>query len=171
MCQGDIIHDVKVVFGFNSSGSEKNEFGEFECNFAVILNQECDLKWDFESYEAGADGNDDKKIDSILICPAFAHDELIKGVHIAERQMRKIDSQTQQKMLKDNQLPRYHYLEGDATFGVPDLVIDFKRFFTLPRETTYQEYPKIYLASINPLFREDLSNRFAYFLSRIGLPD
>lgn len=53
---------------------------------------------------------------------------------------------------------------------IPELVIDFKHYYTIPTEEMYEAYKENYLASVEPLYREDLSQRFANYLSRIGLP-
>lgn len=62
-------------------------------------------------------------------------------------------------------------LEGKTELGVPEFVIDFKHFFTVPVDVVYKQRKTIYIATIGELYREELSQRFANFLSRIGLPD
>jgi hypothetical protein len=57
--------------------------------------------------------------------------------------------------------------------GLPELAIDFKRYFTVPTDEVYR---RIELGEarrrcllISP-YLEHLSSRYAYFLSRIALP-
>lgn len=58
--------------------------------------------------------------------------------------------------------------------GAPELVIDFKRYFTLP---TGELYRWIALGEtrrrcrLRSPYMEHLSSRFAYFLSRVALPE
>ena len=75
------------------------------------------------------------------------------------------------RTLKRNNIYRYHFLDSDGVFLVPDLVIDFKHFFTIPREVIYERAREKYLATLGSLFRENLSLRFSQYLNRIGLPD
>lgn len=73
-------------------------------------------------------------------------------------------------LITHNQIPRYHYLSNDIELQIPFLTIDFKHYFTLPRDELYKQFKNHYLGTINELFRESLFQRFAYYLSRIGLP-
>ena len=78
---------------------------------------------------------------------------------------------TDNKMLRDNKNPRYHFLEFDKNIRVVDSVVDFKHYFTV-NTTTLQELKKDnFVCSISELYRESLSQRFANYLSRIGLPE
>ena len=83
--------------------------------------------------------------------------------------MQYIDSK-RWKIVQNNQNPRYHFLKGEKMYQVPNIVIDFKHYYTIPRDELYKNYKNHYIGSINELFREALSQRFAYYLSRIGLP-
>jgi hypothetical protein len=67
-----------------------------------------------------------------------------------------------------NDNPRYHFLKSDI--DLPDLVVDFKRFFTLPRDEAYSLLDSR-KARLDTLFRESVSQRFASFQSRIALPE
>ena len=69
-----------------------------------------------------------------------------------------------------NQHDRFHFLPTDAKNDMPNLILDFKHFYTVPREEIYAIHKTKYKISINALFREDISQRFANYLSRIGLP-
>ena len=84
--------------------------------------------------------------------------------------MQKIDSNTKWNFIKNNQDPRYHFLRKDLDLQVPELVIDFKHYYTIPRDFLYEKIEHHYLGTMSELFREFLSQRFAFYLSRIGLP-
>jgi len=75
------------------------------------------------------------------------------------------------KQIKQNNVDRYHFLSEDKDLQVPDLLIDFKTYYAVGIEWVLAKYQSCYLATINELFREDLSRRFSNYLSRIGLPD
>ena len=78
----------------------------------------------------------------------------------------------QWKIIEQNRDTRYHFLRGDDKFKIPKLVIDFKLYYAIDREEiyTFMKQKKCQV-SIKDLFRESLSQRFAYYLSRIALPE
>ncbi len=76
----------------------------------------------------------------------------------------------EKKKITQNNNIRYHYIEFSKDILLPPLVIDFKHYFTVSLGNLEEQLTnRIY--SIDPLFRESISNRFAHYLSRIGLPD
>jgi len=87
--------------------------------------------------------------------------------------MKKIDSD-RWKPLKNNQVERFHFLKADPTRNLPDLAIDFKHQYTITRAQLYairDSKSEVSRYRIADLFREDLSIRFANFLSRIAVPE
>ncbi len=169
ICQGDIFEDLLISIG---SGSNTTHI-EANLKYAVVLTQDCDLQQDFdERSKKPAPEKSDKHIDTILICPAYSLEDFARGTHIEGRKMETFSNKEVDKKLKGNDVyKRYHYLVEDLDNGVPELVIDFKHFFTAPRDVLYSQRKRSYIASINEIYREALSQRFANFLSRIGLPD
>jgi hypothetical protein len=77
----------------------------------------------------------------------------------------------QWSLLKQNNMHRYHFLQEEQMMQLPELVLDFKQYFTSPREFFCERYKGHYVTTLGPLFRETLSQRFAQYLSRIGLPE
>lgn len=167
--QGDIIADVTFAFG---SGEVSVVLDEVSLPYAIVLSQECDLKQDFDSLALGTSlTNYDKCLSSILICPAYTKDMFLTGDHLEEKKMRKWHTNEAKYLESNSSLERYHLFCNGGDFELPDLVIDFKHFYTLPRELLYKIYIQNYKASLKPLFKEFLSQRFCNYLSRIGLPD
>ena len=137
----------------------------------VVLSQDCDLTWDFNN-----DGNDDKKLLSILVAPLYNVEHVYLGEHLSDLdlKMRNITSKkdsTENKNLKQNQTPRYHYIEFPEEVEIVNSVIDFKHYFTINRNYFYEIKDQNFVCRLAELYREDLSFRFANYLSRIGLPD
>lgn len=163
--QGDIIKDLSFVMGSPLREEEKTVM---QLPYAVVLSQDCDLQQDFSS---SGQSNQDKSLLSVLICPAYILEHFALGTHIGSWDMRKFNSSDIDKLKGNDSYKRYHYLCGDAMLSVPDLIIDFKHFFTVPREYMYSIKNGLYVASLSELFREELSQRFANYLSRIGLPE
>ena len=164
--QGDILKDLDFVFG---DAARKTEKDRVQLEYAVILSQDCDIEHDFKNRKIGLD--DDKNLKSLLVCPAYPIDKFALGTQIKEWQMKVFNSREMDKMMNNTEYKRYHYLPSLIEYSIPELVLDFKHFFTLPRDFLYKKRKQIYVASLNELFREELSQRFSNYLSRIGLPE
>lgn len=74
------------------------------------------------------------------------------------------------KNLTQNKIPRYHYMEFPEGIPIVPSIIDFKHYFSLNVEYLYEIREQNFVCKIAELYREDISQRFASFLSRIGLP-
>lgn len=170
--QGDLLRDL-AVSEVSSVSNDGVEVSERNLPYAVILSQDCDLEHDFNSSSAQGDGKDDKMLPALLLCPAYIADALRSGQHLKDqnRKMQRINSDEWRK-LTSNQVYRYHYLEPWPDLQVPELVVDFKHYFTVSRGLAYRkELRDRYLATLEILYREHLSSRFAHYFSRIGLPE
>lgn len=170
-CQGDILRDISIVQWAERIG-DRLSVQERVLPYSVILTQDCDLEQDYNNRLSENSKNADKYIHSVLLSPAYPAAAVKSGTHLQELQlsMETINSE-RWRAIKQNNNYRYHFLFGHQDFQIPDLVIDFKHYFTVPRDVLYTEiFRSSYLASVSELFRESLSIRFAQYLSRIGLP-
>jgi len=169
--QGDIFESVEINI---SEALEAGGFSVLTMTFpyAVVLSQDCDLEWDFQN-RSPASANHDKRLQSILVCPAFPSDQLKNGNHMQELGLQmQYWSSDQWKYIKQNMNPRFHFLrKSDSGEPFNDLALDFKQYYTLTREEFYQKNMPHYITSLKELYRENLSQRFAFYLSRIGLPE
>ena len=169
ICQGDIFRDFEYIE--YSPTREETSTGIIKTfPYLLVLSQDCDLEWDCEN-RTNSEDTQDKFLFSILVCPGYLSEELRKGIHLEDYKlkMQTINSERWGN-IKINQNPRYHFLKGEKTFQIPDLVLDFKHYYAISRDVLYENFEDYYIGSINELFREALSQRFAYYLSRIGLP-
>jgi len=169
--QGDILRDI-LIFEWAKREDEEIVTQERVSPYSIVLTQDCDLEQDYNSRSSSENGHD-KYLPSILLCPAYPANALRLGTHLEDlgQKMQNFTSDPWNQ-LKKNKLYRYHFLKSFLDLQVPDLVIDFKHYFTVPRDHVYQFIEKKhYIATVNELFRENLSGRFAHFLSRIGLPE
>ncbi len=174
--QGDIYNDVNLIqditYTLTIEGEKEYIVNEIRYNYAVVMSQECDLEQDYKNRIENKEDHD-KYIPMILMAPAYLAESLRNGDHLQGygQKMQRINSREWEK-LKKNDNKRYHYLKADINMNVPELVIDFKHFFTIYRDYFYSEIMNgAYLASLTILHREELSQRFCNFLSRIGIPD
>jgi len=181
-CQGSVYRDVRALVCCTPvDPSAHFTLEEWEFPYAVAMSQECDLYQDHErrrqeAKEGSAQSEQpdhDKLLPSVLMCPAYHGASLREGAHLDAlgRRMPRQNS-AQWNWIKTNQNPRYHYLASWVPLQVPELVIDFKHFFTIPTEVLRTDYTteEHNIARLGCLYREDLSQRFTAYLARVGLP-
>ncbi len=173
VCQGDIYRDIMFHYSEYNSTKLQIEAKKRKIPYLVVLSQDCDLEEDYNCR------SEDKKttqiIESLLVCPAFQSEKFKEGTYLKNFDVNRgpIEEKDFDKKYKSNNHQyRFHYLEkGGGDFQIPSLVLDFKWFYTIPRNFFYIVYlDKHYLGTLDELFRESLSVRFANYLSRIGLP-
>lgn len=170
-CQGDIIRDIKIpriVLG--------DKVEELSLPYVVLLSQDCDLDKSVNGGIVDAAGikKNNQYLPNVLILPAFTSESVRDGKHLKglfDIIQDRIHSDIWKKVTQNNE-DRYHFLNSYRAFQIPDLIIDFKIYFSIE----YSELIKFYnnggyLGTINELFRERLSQRFTNYLARIGLPD
>lgn len=164
--QCDIFVDIDVIERVYEE-NEKLIQENINFPFIICLNQECDLVQNY---------NNPKKYPllHLLIAPVFLFDSYLAGNYwegLFPNRERIKEDKDRAKLTKQNEIPRYHYLEFPQTAKLPRLIIDFKCFFTINRDYLYQKVETNRLCSIDNLFKEKISQRFSFFLSRIGLPE
>jgi hypothetical protein len=135
--------------------------------YVVVLSQDCDLTQDFEAKTNGSAGSD-KLLPSILFCEAV----------VAQNIRANIQNKHLWRKVVNNKDERYQVLqsvsadEDQLGQGLPALGVDFKRFFTIPRDEVYfrlkaEAKRRCYMSSP---YMEHLSARFAYYQCRVALP-
>jgi len=172
VCQGDIYRDVACLeYAIESEGVV--EISQIVFPYVVVLTQDCDLHQD-SKVEQGEMGDHDKRLLSVIVAPLYNAEHVYQGEHLSELQMEmcKINrKKTPGQNLRQNQTPRYHYLEFPPDVPIVPSIVDFKHYFTVNVEYLKQQRPSKHVCCLDYLYREDLSHRFASFLSRIGLPE
>lgn len=177
VCQADIFCDLKVIEDVCIDGSTIS-VSEISFPYLVCLSQECDLERDYEQESTTGNEYSIKSLMHITFAPAFIFEDFLSGEHWgqlfgkSEAAKRK---DTKIKAIISNDTARYHYLSFDHDDKVkgrvlPELVIDFKHYYTINRNVVYKNLDNR-LCSMGDLFREKISQRFSYFISRIGLPE
>ena len=169
--QGDIIKNIE----FLESMSEEDgilEVTKISFPFVIVLTQDCDLEQDHK-FRTEEVKTQDKLLLSALLAPLYNAEHVFEGQHLSElditsQQINK--KRTQGTDLLRNNNPRYHYLEFPAEVQLVPLIIDFKHYFAARVADLEAARTQQLVYSVRPLFREDISQRFAAFLSRIGLP-
>jgi hypothetical protein len=180
--QGDILRDIDFIQRIDIKG---NDVSIYKITFPliIVLTQDCDLKQDAQ-YHFESDNSpstDDKKLLSAIVAPIYNEEMFLLGEHLKDDTinytMQKINKKkkgkftTQYTNLINNEISRYHHLKFKENDPIVDSVIDFKHYFTVNIEELVSIKKDRFICKIKELYREDISIRFANFLSRIGLPN
>jgi len=169
--QGELISNI-IHARLNLASIDEKPIVDFTVHpFAILMTQDCDLEQDFAvrlKLETS-----DKLLPSLLFCEVATAEELsgIVATNLKEWRNLKISS---------NKNERFQFLQQvDAScdaqqIGVEELGIDFKRCFTIPTDEVYRriEIGQAKRRCVpNSPYLEHLSSRFAYYLSRVALPE
>jgi hypothetical protein len=140
-------------------------------SYAVILSPDCDLLQDFISRR-------DRKSGTLFSVLLFS-------VENAEQAQARMSYGRQEwKHVKQNEMDRFYFLQGIegnhavVPSGIPDLVIDFRRYFTLSPSEIYRQCQLTdaekrchRICRLTDLWREDLQRRAMSYMQRVALPD
>lgn len=169
--QGDVIRDVELIERITET-SGVIEVAKIVFPLVVVLTQDCDLEQ--ESRFLADNRSHDKTLLSVLVAPLYNAEHVYRGEHLSELEM-KMEPINHKKspgqFLRNNERRRYHYLEFPESVPVVPSVIDFKHYFSVAGDYLRQVRSERLICTIGALFREDVSQRFAFFLARIGLPE
>lgn len=141
--------------------------------YAIILSQDCDLAQDYDVRFVKPNPDSDRLLLSVLLTPVSTATQMF--ARIANSRQREWDRLN----IAKNKNERFHFLQHVEPASdrlneeLPELVIDFKRYFTLPTDEVYRRIElgeaRRRCVLVSP-YMEHLSSRFAYYLSRVGLP-
>ena len=175
--QGDFIKNVNYI----ESAIENEgiiQISQITFPTVVVLTQECDAQQDFKNRKEQSGNTDTDKqhqyLLSVIVAPVYTADDLREGTHLSELGL-KCDRITsdQYKQIKQNKNERYHFMKIRIGTSYLEYIVDFKHYFTVNTETilTLKKDEKNFNFQLDKLFKESVSQRFANYLSRIGLPE
>jgi len=155
--QGDILERCNVIIPNERHYQALQENKEHEVPLdviainAIVLSQSCDIQND--------------KIDSIIVCPIWSLKNFI-------RQGDWFNSSKAREDLRQGKFPEYHLLQKFETDELPNdfYFVDFQRIYSVPKrflEAIANSKPHKRLL---PPYREHLSQSFARYFMRVGLP-
>lgn len=171
--QGDIIKNVKINF-FQSTGVILVEFP-----YVIILSQDCDLCWCFDSLEKTFDGtarDHDKIMPNILVSPLYIFAQFRNGEHLSSYFGHKMhifsskDTKEDIKSLRDNRNPRYHVFNFPTLTEIAESAMDFKHYYAMPPLDLLDQWKKNFVCSLLSPWKEHFNQRFIHYFARIGLP-
>ena len=157
LLQGDMIYQCPVIV---PTGEIPEENGEDEYILeavvsiydVVIMSQSCDLE--------------QEKLDLVLVCPHWSFEEFATGNDYFKSSRGKAD-------LRRGNIPGYHLLDRCTVEGWEEdiRVVDFRNVYSLPyfflKKFAGKRRERLRLL---PPYREHLSQAFARFFMRVGLP-
>lgn len=171
--QGDLLEDVEFVeYAIEKQGII--EVSKIVFPTAVVLAQTCDAHEDYAiRWGRGTGGKPRKAMLSYLVAPVYNAAQLMAGTHLIDlgMELKKLESRTEMQSMRNNAHPRYHYLEFGADVPVADAIVDFKHYFTASPAHLRERKKNGFIRRLAVPHREALSNRFAAWTSRVGLPD
>ena len=174
VCQGDVYQDIEhIEYIVEKSG--QLEISKIVFPLVVVLTQDCDLAQDYKfRWSKKNTSTQDKWLISVLVAPMYNAEHVFSGEHLSllGMTMEPINSKkTPGKLLCSNERPRYHHLVFPDSIPIVDSVVDFKHYFSANIQYLRHIRKKKFVCRLAELYREDVSQRFAAYLSRIGLPD
>lgn len=175
--QCDIFRDVEFL-EYVKEEDAVIEVSKIVFPTAIVLTQACDLQQDFSARERineTGTGNQDKFLISAIVAPMYNFEDFRMGNHLEQLGFKMEDKGGRTKSvcggIIKNENKRYHYLKFSDDVELVESVIDFKHYFTVTMNYLSNIYSDQYVCSVEPLYRELITQRFSNFLARIGLPD
>lgn len=156
--QGDVLRSWPVIIPeewIEGTGDVDSDIEEYNM---IIMSQSCDIQHN--------------KIDNVLVCPLLVLDELGRYTSSGDR-----------NKLKKGEIIAYHLLNkcelGELTeCGLQDLigkylVVDFRNAYSIPLKFLIDgvDARSEKRLRLLPPYKEHLSQAFARFIMRVGLPD
>ncbi len=169
--QGDIYKDIEIVDNVQESKGII-QISKVVFPLVIVLTQDCDLEQDYNVRSGKKNAKDqDKLIFSVLVAPLYNAEQVVRGEHLDQMHIKiqVFGSDTQKNNMKNNEIPRYHFLDISGEVPITPSVIDFKHYFSVHVDYLRGK-TKDFVCRVSPLYREDISVRFASYLARIGLP-
>lgn len=164
--QGDIFQNIDVIEDVITKADGSVLLKKITFPLVICLTQDCDLHTDFIHRAENKSGS----LLHLIVAPLFEITSFREGKNWGEL-MNTGDHINSGKInsIKMNNDPRYHYVVFPEK-DMPELIIDFKYFFTINRDALYDKLNHK-VCSVDDLYRELINQRFCDFLSRIGLPE
>ena len=170
--QGEILSNILTIHRVVSDLPDESQYNEISIPLGIIITQDCDLEQDYNERGEDNHSTSDKIIPSVLLARVYLAEE------VKERSTQGKNDWKSQKIAINNN-PRFHFMDNlspeqdQMSLGIAEMTIDFKSYFTIPTDDLYdrvqKEETKRRCVLVSP-YLEHLSHRFAYYLSRVGLP-
>lgn len=182
--QGEILLNCSIIEPKVSPEDIVNERNELDVNEIkgnfVILSQSCDLE---------QDNIDLVVVSSVYSIGNFVAQELTlyeKAKQCAKSKQQSLDQEkdyenmalecnsiySQIKKIRKGELPAYHLLEKEDSIDFPYSLVNFHQIYSIPKKflLEFVKNQQDYRICLIPPYREHLSQAFARYFMRVGLP-
>jgi hypothetical protein len=167
--QGDVFRDVECIeYAVEKRGII--EVSKIVFPLVIVLTQDCDLEQDSNNRGKETQGT---KLLSVLVVPLYNAEHVFQGEHLVDIGVKMAPiskGRTPGRNLMQNESPRYHYIDFPGDVPLVASVADFKHYFSVHVSSLEKIRKTNFVCRLSDLFKEDLSQRFAGYLARIGLP-
>jgi hypothetical protein len=156
LSQGDFIIDCPIIKPPKEIDLEGENDIQVDLINSIVLSQSCDLL--------------NNKIEIVLVCPFFPLQYFVDNLP-EDQKGKKALKKVIDTLRKGNQ-PGYHLLNKSEEFGIDDyIVVDFRNVYGIHIENLKKiiERKKSRIR-LSPPYREHLSQAFARYFMRVGLP-
>jgi hypothetical protein len=155
--QGDILEKCNLIIPNEQHYQALIEGKEHEVPLdviainAIVLSQSCDIQ--------------NKKIDSIIVCPIWSLKKFVE-------QGGYFESASAREDLRQGKFPEYHLLQKFEPDELPKdfYFVDFKHIYSVPKRFLIALAGSKPHKRLLPPYREHLSQSFARYFMRVGLP-
>jgi len=156
LSQGDFIIECPIIKPPKIINLEEENDIQIDLINSIIMSQSCDLEND--------------KIEIVLVCPYFPLQYFIDNLP-EDQKTKKALKKVIDSLKKGNQ-PGYHLLNKSEKNGLEDyIVVDFRNVYGVHIENLKSIAEKIPARlRLLPPYREHLSQAFARYFMRVGLP-
>ena len=171
--QGEIAGNLlQITVAVDTIGSDEIAVTPVVHPYAIVVSQDCDLEWDWDrrKSEDERDGIAAKLMSSVLFCE-------VETAEVA-RNSPGINSNAWNLIRTDRDI-RYEFLQRVEpncdllSKGLPELVVDFKRYFAIPVDEVYARFEMCELqrrCCFRAPYLQHLATRFYYYQYRVALP-
>ncbi len=179
--QGDILRDVSFVEDvFEREADGIVHVPSIVFPSVIVLTQACDLEQDEAARlrtKMGTghvgDHQHDKWMLSALVAPLYNAEHFFAGTHLKGVGLDMLGRKgSARQRVEHNMELRYHWIEFPKGVQIVPSVVDFKHYFSANIEYLRAAVTADRRAwTVPPPWREAISQRFAAFLTRVGLPE
>lgn len=145
-----------------------------EFPYSILLTQACDLASYFRIIQGDSTNEQQsrQRIEQVIFCPAFIEEQFKEGSHLRRQYYYSFKPIERYSDIEKNNNSRYYFIESNIKEALPNLIVDFRHYFTIPIVVMLQalELHKGNLYKLKHIYYTDLADRFAHYLQRVALP-